>query len=75
MLKNEATESEIQRGKDAESSVSVSVKNPEDVSSKSGFRKLFCAEKAKIIPAETSRRITALRFLLIVLVVFIHNNF
>lgn len=30
---------------------------------------------AKIIPAETSRRITALRFLLIVLVVFIHNNF
>ncbi len=28
----------------------------------------------KIIPAETSMRITALRFLLIVLVVFIHNN-
>ena len=33
------------------------------------------AGKAKIIPAETSSRITALRFLLIVLVVFIHNNF
>ena len=31
-------------------------------------------EKAKAIPAETSMRITALRFLLIVLVVFIHNN-
>jgi len=32
-------------------------------------------EKAKPIPAQTSMRITALRFLLIVLVVFIHNNF
>lgn len=29
----------------------------------------------KPIPTETSRRITSLRFLLIVLVVFIHNNF
>ena len=32
-------------------------------------------QERKIIPAETSMRITALRFLLIVLVVFIHNNF
>lgn len=31
-------------------------------------------KNAKAIPAETSMRITALRFLLIVLVVFIHNN-
>lgn len=28
-----------------------------------------------LIDGETSRRITSLRFLLIVLVVFIHNNF
>ena len=31
-------------------------------------------KNAKAISAETSMRITALRFLLIVLVVFIHNN-
>ena len=67
MLKNEITESEIQRGEKTESSAAVSLK--------SGFKKLFCAEKSKVIPVETSRRITALRFLLIVLVVFIHNNF
>lgn len=67
MFEKEKTQDEIRQLVDAESSASVSSKN--------GFQKIFCTEKAKAIPAETSMRITALRFLLIVLVVFIHNNF
>ena len=67
MFEKEKTQDEIRQLVDAESSAAVSAKN--------GFQKIFCAEKAKAIPAETSMRITALRFLLIVLVVFIHNNF
>lgn len=53
----------------------TAAQNPVAISEKYGFKKLFCAEKAKRIPAQTSMRITVLRFLLIVLVVFIHNNF
>ena len=67
MFEKEKTQGEIRQLGEAESSAAVSAKN--------GFQKIFCAEKAKAIPAETSMRITALRFLLIVLVVFIHNNF
>lgn len=69
MLKKEKTENEKTETKTA------ATQNPVAISEKYGFKKLFCAEKAKRIPAQTSMRITALRFLLIVLVVFIHNNF
>ena len=69
MLKKEETENEKTETKTA------AAQNPVAISEKYGFKKLFCAENSKPIPAQTSMRITALRFLLIVLVVFIHNNF